>query len=297
MKRFAALFFLAFLAAFAPALAQTTAPQTVQAQPALWRVQGDHGTVYLFGSIHVLPPNVDWQTPQVKRAAKRADVFVFEIPLGVDTVNRITALVGERGTLAPGQSLRQMLPPDSQADLDKALASLQLPETAVDNKRPWLVSLMIDAVLMRKHMQQFEFGADHILTQQATDRKMEIRYLETVDQQLALLAPGDPTVELQSFEAELKSFQTEDSDLVAVTDAWEKGDTAALDDITNKEFKDHPEARAAFFTDRNRNWVKEIEAMLHERKIFFISVGVGHLVGKDGVPNLLRADGYKVEGP
>ena len=59
----------------------------------------------------------------------------------------------------------------------------------------------------------------------------------------------------------------------------------------------HPEARATFFTDRNRNWVKQIDAMLRERKTFFITVGAGHLVGKDGIPAMLRADGYKVDGP
>ena len=295
MKRLAAFFVLAFLAAFAPVRAE--APQTVQAHPALWRVHADHGTAYLLGSIHVLPPNVNWQTPEIKRAIKHADAFVFEIPLGVDTLNRVTALVGERGTLPPGQSLRKMLPPDSQSDLDKVLAEVQLPETAVDNKRPWLVSFMLEAILLKKHMQQFTLGADAVIEQLAKKSGKQARYLETVDQQLALLAPSDPTVELQSFEAELKSFETADSDIATITDAWEKGDTVALNAVTGKEFEGHPEARAAFFTDRNRNWVKQIEAMLHERKTFFITVGAGHLAGKDSVPDLLRADGYKVDGP
>ena len=295
MKRLAGFFVLALLAAFAPARAEV-AP-SVQAHPAMWRVRGDHGTAYLLGSIHILPPKVDWQTPEIKRAVKRADAFVFEIPLGVDTMNRVTALVGERGTLPPGQSLRKMLPPDSQADLDKVLAAVQLPETAVDNKRPWLVSFMLEAVLLKRHMQQFTLGVDSVIGEQATKSGKQIRYLETVDQQLALVAPSDPTVELQSFEAELKSFETADSDIAAITVAWEKGDTVALDAVTGKEFVGHPEARAAFFTDRNRNWVKQIEAMLHERKTFFITVGAGHLAGKDSVPDLLRADGYKVDGP
>ena len=295
MKRLAAFFVLAFLAAFAPARAE--APQTVEAHPALWRAHGDRGTVYLLGSIHVLPPNVNWQTPEIKRAIKRADAFVFEVPLDAGTVNRITELVGERGTLPPGQSLRKMLPPDSQADFDKVLASVDLPVTAVDNKRPWLVSLMLDTIAMKKHMQQFDLGADNIITAQAKTSRKPMLYLETVDQQLALIAPSDPTVELQSFEAELKSFETEDSDISAITGAWERGDTAALEAVSAKEFADHPEARAVFFTDRNRAWVKQIEAMLHEGKTFFVTVGAGHLTGKDGVPNLLRADGYKVDGP
>jgi uncharacterized protein YbaP (TraB family) len=190
-----------------------------------------------------------------------------------------------------------MLPPDSQADLDKVLAAVQLPLTAVDNKRPWLVSFMLDAILLKRHMQQFALGADSVIGEQAKKSGKQILYLETVDQQLALLAPSDPTIELQSLEAELKSFETADADIAAIIDAWEKGDTAALNAVTAKEFEGHPEARAAFFTDRNRNWVKQIEAMLHKRKTFFITVGAGHLTGKDGVPALLRADGYKVDGP
>ena len=295
MKRLAAFFVLAFLAAFAPARAE--APQTVQAHPALWRVHGGHATVYLLGSLHVLPPNVNWRTPEIKRAVSHADTLVFEVPLDAGTVNRITALVGERGTLAPGQSLRKMLPPDSQANLDKVLASVGLPLAAVDNKRPWLVSLMLDSILLKRHKQQFALGADSIITAQAKASGKPVRYLETVDQQLALIAPSDPTVELQSFEAGLKSFETADSDILAITDAWERGDTTALYAVTAKEFEGHPEAQAAFFTDRNRAWVKQIEAMLQERKTFFITVGAGHLVGKDGVPDLLRADGYKVDGP
>ena len=295
MGRLFALFLLAFLSAFAPVQAQT--PQITQAHPALWRVQGEHGAVYLFGSIHLLPPNVDWQTPEIKRAIERADVFVFEIPLDADTTNRVTALANEKGSLAPGQSLRLMLPPDSQNDLDKVLASLQLPEAAVDNKRPWLVSLMLDSILMKKDFRLFALGADSLISEKAKESGKQVRYLETVDRQLALIAPSDPAVELQSFEAELKSFQTEDSDIADITSAWERGDAVALDDISNREFKEHPEARAAYFTDRNRDWAKQIEAMLHERKMFFITVGAGHLVGKGSVPDLLRSDGYKVDGP
>ncbi|HEY0281647.1 MAG TPA: TraB/GumN family protein [Rhizomicrobium sp.] len=295
MKRRAALFVLAFLTAFVPARAE--APQTVDAHPALWRVHGEGGTAYLFGSLHMLPPNVNWQTPEIKRAFSHADTYVFEIPLGADTINRVNALMGERGMLPPGQSLRAMLPPDSQADLDKVLASFQLPLTAVDNKRPWLVSLMLASIMAKKHELQDAFGADKILGAQAKASGKPILYLETVDQQLALVAPDDPKVELQFFEAGLKSFATADNDIAAITNAWEKGDIAALDAVTAKEFKDQPDARAAYFTDRNRAWTKQIEAMLRERRTFFIAVGAGHLAGKDGVPALLRADGYKVDGP
>ena len=49
--------------------------------------------------------------------------------------------------------------------------------------------------------------------------------------------------------------------------------------------------------DRNQRWVPQIEAMLKEKHIFFITVGAGHLTGPKGVPALLRKAGYKVTGP
>jgi uncharacterized protein YbaP (TraB family) len=37
--------------------------------------------------------------------------------------------------------------------------------------------------------------------------------------------------------------------------------------------------------------------MLAEPHTYFITVGAGHLLGPKGVPALLRAKGYRVEGP
>lgn len=297
MKRIAPFLLFAFLAAFAGAGAESPAPKPVEAHPVLWRVTGDHGTVTILGSVHVLPANVHWQTPEIQKAWDGANVAVFEIPIDADTVNRIQTLVAERGLLPEGKKLRDMLPADSKADLGHVLTELQLPEGAVSNKRPWLVTLMIDTIVIQKQMEHFTLGADSVLTVKAKENGKEIRYLETVDKQLALIAPQDPAVELQALEEELKSFDTEDDDIAAIIAAWTKGDAAAMNKVLGGEFKDHPEAQAVFFTERNKVWAEEIEAMLHEHKNFFITVGAGHLVGKDSVPSLLRAKGFKVEGP
>ena len=55
----------------------------------------------------------------------------------------------------------------------------------------------------------------------------------------------------------------------------QSGDTKALDELVNGEFKDEPEARKALLEDRNRAWVPKLEAMLNEKKVFFVTVGAG----------------------
>ena len=66
--------------------------------------------------------------------------------------------------------------------------------------------------------------------------------------------------------------------------------------LTNAELADQPDAKKALLTDRNQRWALQIETMLREKRVFFITVGAGHLAGPEGVPALLRAAGYKVEG-
>ena len=297
MRAIAAVFLWVLLALQPSAVAGTAAPTFVEAHPALWRVHSSRGTVYLFGSVHLLPQNVNWHSADVNHAMHRASVFVFEIPIDDAAKDRVKSLIATRGTLPPGQSLRSLLPPQSQRDYDNAVAYLGIPGTALDTKRPWLASLTLDAIVLMKRSQLAAFGVDVIMTGEAKDAGKKLRYLETLDQQIALLVPQDPAVELEDFEVELREIETEEQELDKLTKAWETGDVATIAKLTDNAFEGRPQARAAFFDNRNHAWVKQIEAMLREHKIFFVTVGAGHLAGDAGVPALLRADGYKVDGP
>ena len=55
--------------------------------------------------------------------------------------------------------------------------------------------------------------------------------------------------------------------------------------------------RAQLLVARNRNWVPQLKAMLASGKTHFVTVGIGHLVGRDSVVAMLRAKGYRVTGP
>ena len=67
--------------------------------------------------------------------------------------------------------------------------------------------------------------------------------------------------------------------------------------LTQKELGNFPEAQKLLFDDRNHAWVEKISSYLDQPKVYFITVGAGHLAGPRGVPALLRARGFRVEGP
>jgi uncharacterized protein YbaP (TraB family) len=301
MRRVAFLFIVALVSAFLPARADAPpnrpiAPPT--ATPALWTVHGRGGsTAFLFGSIHLVPKALDWRSREVARAMQRSDTFVFEVQLNDATEHAVAAYIRDKGTLAPGMSLRAMLSPQAQSDYDDALTLTGLRLEDVDSMRPWLASLTFDvADMMRRDYDAG--GVDKQIYSWAVREGKTTKAFESVQQQLAILAPSGPKLEMEGFELELRDLKNASRTVGPLVDAWARGDVATVDRISSAEMKKYPHVQKAVFTDRNINWAREIRTMLSQKsRTYFIVVGASHLAGKHGVPQILRQSGYAVDGP
>src|SRR5882672_12167210 len=80
-----------------------------RATPALWRVHNGTSTVYLFGSLHILPRGYGWTTPEIEHAMSASDLFIFEVPVDEAALQDQKAFIVEHGLLPPKQSLRTLL--------------------------------------------------------------------------------------------------------------------------------------------------------------------------------------------
>ena len=291
MRRIFALFAGFLLLVPVAATAQTIA------RPSLWHVQGRQGDVYLLGSVHILPPDVQWRSPPIQDAIARADVFAFEVPQDKKSQAQVQALIAAKGYLPPGQSLRPLLKKSAQADFDAVLASSGLAPSAVENTRPWLAGLQLLFAQIAKLKFAVENGVDSQLIAEAERAGKPLRYLETIEQQFALLAPDDRALEMEEFEAGLKDLKDIGGEIQPMVNAWSKGDQKTLDRLINGDLDRFPKARKALLDDRNKAWVPQIAAMLKEKQTVMVTVGAGHLTGPKGLPALLRKAGYKVVGP
>lgn len=290
--------FLSLLALAGGACAETVYAK-MPAHPAMWTVHGAKGTAYLFGSIHILPANIDWHTKEIDAALAKSDTMVFELAFGDKLQTDIQAYIKARGMLPEGQHLRDMLSPEAKTEFDAEVANLSLSPAAIDHMRPWLASMMFEVAEMQKKHYSSASGVEMSLKDTGGDKKPVIG-LETIDQQLALIAPTDPKLELESFEAALKSSASEGTsdEMGPLLDAWMHGKTERLDTLMNKAFENYPAARKAFLDDRNHAWADKLATMVNtEAKTWFVTVGAAHLVGEGGVPNLLRRKGLTVDGP
>ncbi|MGD0143766.1 MAG: TraB/GumN family protein [Rhizomicrobium sp.] len=269
----------------------------IQANPALWTVHSANATAYLLGAIHILPANVIWHTPAIDAAIDASDTFVFEAPIDSTGQSAIAAFIRAHGLLPADVTLPSLLDDRGRRDYRDALALTKLPPDRLDQMRPWLAAIVLETTCMEQLHYSPTSGVDRQIVALATARNKSLAYFETDEQQLALLMPTDQKLEVQEFDAGLRQFRSDSASLGPLVDAWSQGNARLVGRLMNKELDTQPGAKKALIDDRNDAWVVQLDKMLREHHTYFITVGTGHLVGPHGVPALLRARGYAVEGP
>jgi len=72
------------------------------------------------------------------------------------------------------------------------------------------------------------------------------------------------------------------------------GDSKKLDSPITASLKDFTELCDRWFTSRNKRWLAEIKKLIGKNENIFIVVGAGHLVGRDGLVELLKKQNYNI---
>ena len=279
------------------AFAADDADKVVKATPAMWTVHGPKGTAYLLGSVHVLPDNIDWQTPQIKAAIKRADVFVFEIPMDADHKVMTARILGENALLPFDRSLPTYFDSEMRGEWRAAIEHTQIQPESLVMMRPWWAAMTLREAMTGNVPAYASEGVDNKVYAMASARGItDFRHFETADFQLhVLMGNATPQNEVDLLRAAMRDAAVRPmTSFKKLLTAWETGDPRAID-ATNRAT--NPAGNKALLDDRNRSWIPQIEKMLAEKHTFFITVGAGHLAGPKGVPSLLRAQGYQVDGP
>ncbi|HEX9207216.1 MAG TPA: TraB/GumN family protein [Steroidobacteraceae bacterium] len=282
---------MAFLFALAPANAWA------RDRHILWAVQGQHNTVYLLGSVHVLRPQ-DAVLPEVmERAYRESERLVMEIDLddpGVADPQAMLEDVQRTAVLPEGQTLRRVLGGD-YAQIAAAAQQAGLDLELVDQFAPWFVAMTVLELELAKRGFSSEYGVEQTLAARAGRDHKPIAGLETPAQQFRLLAGMPLPMQKRFLAMTLAESQGLDQELGELLRAWQAGDTRALARLLSAEFDEFPDLYRTLTVDRNRAWVAQLTDLLDDREDYLVVVGALHLVGPDSVVALLEQRGFKVE--
>lgn len=272
-------------------------PAAQAAGPPLWRTGDEDTTVFLFGTVHVLRPGTDWQTPALLDALAAADALYVETDVSAPGARELIRRVYRtRGVLPAGERLSARLGDDGAALVGEAAAATGLPPGALERLTPWRAALQLASASVAAEGYAPGHGVETALERLARDRGLARRYLESVAEQLALFADM-PAADQEAFLlATARQVRDDPGGLDRMVAAWRAGDTERIartlaDPATFGSTAVHHRLLVA----RNRVWSNRLVSLIEEEPgVFLVAVGVGHLVGETGLPAQLEAAGHRV---
>lgn len=273
-------------------LALTTAPAL--AEPALWQVSDADSHVWLFGSVHILDQKREWRTPRFEKALAESELVYFEVILDVDAYATMTRLTMTEGMIRGGGTLDDFLTIDQRAILRSIAAANGLDYAMLKRMRPWLAEMtLIQHNGLGLDVSGSAAGVETIIADEIDDARE--RELETPEFQFDLLAGRSDAEQVASLMATANSLSRQTGMFEEMVDDWLAGDTESLHAVMASELgpADSPLYKR-LLSDRNRNWVTQIEGMLARNESAMIIVGAGHLSGPLSVQALLEERGYTV---
>ena len=282
------------LAAFAAVLALAG---PARADPPMWVVRDADSELVLFGSVHLLPPGLAWRTAALDAALGRAEDLWLELPVDEASQQRGAKLAQQRMLLPKGQTLDGQLSAAGRARLRRIAPGLGLTARQLQPLRPWMAEVTLTVALAQRAGATSGGGVEQTLTRDpnVTARR---RAFETVEQQVALFADAPAKEQAAALEQTMREIEEDPRSYERLAKAWAASDLAALQaEALDPMRKQSPALFKRLVSDRNRAWTGMIVERLKGSGRTVVVVGAGHLIGRDGLPQRLRALGYRVEGP
>ena len=265
------------------------------AHPALWQIKSGNSTVYLFGTVHVLPNDTDWHFPALNQALTQSQVLYIE--LTDDDQASMASLVLRYG-LDTAHPLSTQLNESDNAALAKAaqLAALPGGVATLQPMKPWLAALTLSVAPLLKAGLDPEAGVDKQLKSQMTSAGKPVHGLETAEQQIQFLADLPSPMQVAFLRDTLRDADKGTAELLSLVDAWKQGDIAAIAKLENDELKTRePALYQTLIVQRNAQWAGKIKDMMKQPGTVFIAVGAAHLAGPDSVQAQLAKLGITVQ--
>lgn len=292
--------FLAALLLATPACAQTpVAPapiptETLNAHPALWAVKDADTTIYLFGTVHVLKPEIRWYGGAVKTALESANELKLEM-VAPDPAE-MAQLVGPMAAAPPtAPALTARLTAAEKAKYIAQMETNGLPWAQLERVKPWFVTMTLAVAPLEKLGYSSDSGVEKTLTTAAQAAGKPISGLETAAQQLGFFDGLPDKAQVAFLNATVDELPQMESEFGKLITAWSTGRDKELAKEMNESLTTAPELAQVLLFQRNARWANWIATRMKQPGAVFIAVGAGHLAGDGSVQADLAKLGFKAE--
>jgi len=265
--------------------------------PAIWVAKDYDSTLYLYGTVHLLPENLDWQRDDMRQVFSEAGTIFFEVDTGEAGKLEAEVLTTTLGLRNDGIRLSELLD-NYQLNLMEAAANNgDLTIDALDRMQPWLAAEYLTFAATQNAGLSAELSADVALKSRAVRAKKNVVYLESMETQIRASSDLPDYIQIDILTETMEQFGTLGAEASQIADQWSIGGTDFLTDKLIRPMKARaPEVFNSLLRDRNRAWATKLARFMEEDSgTGFVAVGTAHLLGEDSLVHELREQGYEVK--
>jgi uncharacterized protein len=278
------------------AIAPTTAADARASRgPALWQVSDKDTTVYLFGTIHLLPRESRWRTPKLDEALQNSQTLVLETLIDTSNPQQLAGIMAALGFSSGLPPLASRIDASKRPALEAAIAKTQIPRPMFDRMESWAAAFTLLGVQFQTLGVEGEQGVEAVLRKSFAASGKAVDQLETNQEQLSFFDRLPESAQRQLLEGAIENPQAMRTQFDGMLKSWLAGDVDDIGKTFNHDLQSSPELKAALLTRRNFNWSQWIERRMKQPGTVMVAVGAGHLAGEESVQRYLQSRGYKVK--
>ena len=286
-------------------------PAAEQAGLPMWVIKDADSTIYMTGTVHMLPPDVEWRSERLDKAIDDATELWLELPMPTsqEEMARQYGPMMMRHMFSFNRPLSSLLTDEEEAQLAAAIERAKLPpETAAgfEMMKPWAVTLMLGVGPLVASGFDPESGIDINIARIAEEQGDAVKGFETFEQQMEMLAGGTEEEQLEALRAVIAAPPETTDDMLEKSEkafaGWARGEVEPVEDLVMQmraAGSSDPSMAGltveAMLDNRNADWAAQIEDLLAGEGTSFIAVGAAHLVGPNSVQEYLSKRGIEAE--
>jgi uncharacterized protein YbaP (TraB family) len=263
----------------------------------MWELRSETTTVYLLGSIHLAREDLYPLDPAIESAFAESAVLVLEVNMVQMDPAEIQKKLFESGQLPEGKALGDVLSEKTMGELSGYLEKRGLPVQGFSMFQPWLISFTLSVMELQRLGFQPQYGLDMHFLNLAVEHQKGILGLETGDSQIQLFASLTPEMQEMFLQSTLSEMEKLPGLIDQILDAWNNGDDGAMASLLldPKELEGplKPFYERLYF-QRNVAMTEKIRSFMNSSTTHFVVIGAGHLVGENGILDLLGEADYSI---
>lgn len=276
--------------------------QQGEPRPAIWLLSDADTRIYVFGTVHVLHPDLRWRSPALNRIVREAQELVLELTdAQLDQSAGLPAMM----QMSKSVPLLQRVTPARREGLSRMMAELGLAEGSLDRIETWAVVLMLGVGQMAQDYMNDGNGAaaarpegsqvpgvEATLTREFRANGRPISGVETAADQIGAFRGMPLNVQQAMLDETIDAYINGEPSGDPEEADWVNGN---LDGIAAEMETLPPELYETLITRRNRNFADWLVRRLDRPGTVLFAIGAGHLAGRVSVQSMIESRGLRVQ--